>query len=117
MSPALRLSLGPRSRAVEPRSMMISPSGTGAVEGWYVVSCVGSSSSRLRRRRRARRWGGRRPGMPPRPPWRRCTRRARRRRAAAEAATGGPASEATTGGLGHRRDGRAPAGRPPVRGG
>ena len=34
MSPALRLSLGPRSRAVEPRSMMISPSGTGAVEGW-----------------------------------------------------------------------------------
>ena len=38
MSPALRLSLGPRSRAVEPRSMMISPSGTGAVEGWYVVA-------------------------------------------------------------------------------
>ena len=34
MSPALRLSLGPRSRAVEPRSMMTSPSGTGAVEGW-----------------------------------------------------------------------------------
>ena len=34
MSPALRFSLGPRSRAVEPRSMMISPSGTGAVEGW-----------------------------------------------------------------------------------
>ena len=34
MSPALRFSLGPRSRAVDPRSTMTSPSGTGAVEGW-----------------------------------------------------------------------------------
>ena len=33
MSPALRLSLGPRSRAVEPRSMMTSPSGTGRRRG------------------------------------------------------------------------------------
>ena len=32
-SPAERLSLGPTSWAVEPRSMMISPSGTGALEG------------------------------------------------------------------------------------
>jgi hypothetical protein len=32
-SPAERLSLGPRSLAVEPRSMMTSASGTGAVEG------------------------------------------------------------------------------------
>ena len=32
-SPADRFSLGPRSRAVEPRSMMTSCSGTGAVDG------------------------------------------------------------------------------------
>jgi hypothetical protein len=32
-SPADRLSFGPRSRAVDPRSMMTSASGTGAVEG------------------------------------------------------------------------------------
>src|SRR5665213_1001528 len=52
MSAALRLSLGPTSLAVEPRSMMISPSGTGALLGCHVVICVGSSSSTLRRRRR-----------------------------------------------------------------
>jgi hypothetical protein len=33
MSPALRFNFGPRSRAVDPRSTMTSPSGTGAVEG------------------------------------------------------------------------------------
>ena len=32
-SPAERFSLGPRSRAVEPRSTMTSPSGTGAFDG------------------------------------------------------------------------------------
>ena len=32
-SPAERLSLGPRSRAVAPRSMITSVSGTGAVDG------------------------------------------------------------------------------------
>ena len=32
-SPALRLSFGPRSCAVEPRSMMTSPSGIGALDG------------------------------------------------------------------------------------
>src|SRR5580692_6894345 len=52
MSAALRLSFGPTSLAVEPRSMMISPSGTGALLGCHVVICVGSSSSTLRRRRR-----------------------------------------------------------------
>ena len=52
MSAALRLSLGPTSLAVEPRSMMISPSGTGALLGCQVVIWVGSSSSTLRRRRR-----------------------------------------------------------------
>jgi hypothetical protein len=52
MSAALRLSLGPTSLAVEPRSMMISPSGTGALLGCQVVICVGSSSSTFRRRRR-----------------------------------------------------------------
>jgi hypothetical protein len=32
-SPVVRLSLGPTSFAVEPRSMMTSPSGTGADDG------------------------------------------------------------------------------------
>jgi hypothetical protein len=44
--------LGPTSLAVDPRSMMISPSGTGALLGCQVVIWVGSSSSTLRRRRR-----------------------------------------------------------------
>src|ERR1700689_3848921 len=52
MSAALRLSLGPTSLAVEPRSTMISPSGTGALLGCHVVIWVGSNSSTLRRRRR-----------------------------------------------------------------
>src|SRR5674476_1679945 len=52
MSAALRLSFGPTSLAVYPRSMMISPSGTGALLGCHVVIWVGSSSSTLRRRRR-----------------------------------------------------------------
>src|SRR5487761_2244205 len=57
MSAALRLSLGPTSLAVEPRSMMISSSGTGALLGCHVDIWVGASSSTLRRRRRvALRW-------------------------------------------------------------
>src|SRR5579863_8720359 len=52
MSAALRLSFGPTSLAVEPRSMITSPSGTGRLLGCHVVICVGSSSSTLRRRRR-----------------------------------------------------------------
>src|SRR5664280_2065994 len=73
MSAALRLTLGPTSFAVEPRSMMISPSGTGALLGCQVVICVGSSSSTLRRRRRVVfRWDPLgppvpRPAGPPRP--------------------------------------------------
>src|SRR5271154_6017383 len=65
MSAALRLSLGPTSLAVEPRSIMISPSGTGALLGCQVVICVGSSSSTLRRRRRVvLRWDPRGPPPP-----------------------------------------------------
>src|SRR5580704_5582947 len=52
MSAALRFNLGPTSFAVEPRSMMTSPSGTGRLLGCHVVIWVGSSSSTLRRRRR-----------------------------------------------------------------
>lgn len=52
ISAADRLSLGPTSCAVAPRSMMMSPWGTGAAEGCHVVIWVGSSSSTLRRRRR-----------------------------------------------------------------
>jgi hypothetical protein len=66
--------LGPTSLAVEPRSMMTSPSGTGALLGCHVVIWVGSSSSTLRRRRRVvLRWEPRGPpvprpaGPPPRP--------------------------------------------------
>src|ERR1700677_1521560 len=65
MSAALLLSLGPTSLAVEPRSMMISPSGTGALLGCHVVICVGSSSSTLRRRRLVTlRWDPRGPPPP-----------------------------------------------------
>src|SRR5580693_811636 len=52
MSAALRFNFGPTSFAVEPRSMMTSPSGTGRLLGCQVVIWVGSSSSTLRRRRR-----------------------------------------------------------------
>ena len=51
MSAALRFSFGPTSLAVEPRSIRISPDGTGALLGCHVVIWVGSSSSTLRRRR------------------------------------------------------------------
>src|SRR5665213_2104067 len=65
MSAALRLSFGPTSFAVEPRSMMTSPSGTGRLLGCHVVIWVGSSSSTLRRRRRvAFRWEPRGPPVP-----------------------------------------------------
>ncbi len=65
MSAALRFSLGPTSFAVEPRSMMTSPSGTGRLLGCHVVIWVGSSSSTLRRRRRvALRWDPRGPPVP-----------------------------------------------------
>src|ERR1700722_16068553 len=65
MSAALRFSLGPTSFAVEPRSMMISPSGTAALLGCQVVIWVGSSSSTLRRRRRVTlRWDPRGPPPP-----------------------------------------------------
>src|ERR1700677_2310105 len=65
MSAALLLSLGPTSLAVEPRSMMISPSGTAALLGCHVVIWVGSSSSTLRRRRRVvLRWDPRGPPPP-----------------------------------------------------
>src|ERR1035438_9276985 len=65
ISAALRFSLGPTSLAVEPRSMITSPSGTGRLLGCHVVICVGSSSSTLRRRRRvAFRWDPRGPPVP-----------------------------------------------------
>jgi hypothetical protein len=50
-SPADRLSFGPTSCGVLPRSMMTSWSGTGALEGTYVETWIGSSSSTTRRRR------------------------------------------------------------------
>ena len=113
MSAALRLSLGPTSLAVEPRSMMISPSGTGALEGCQVVIWVGSSSSTLRRRRRVvLRWEPRGPsgaapggsaaaraGPAPAPGRRRGAIRRSRRRA--------PGRESAHRGAARWRDGRS----------
>ena len=73
MSVAVRLTLGPKSLAVERRSTMISPVGTGAVLGAYEVIWVGSKSSTLELRRaldlrcEPRGPPGPRPPGPPRP--------------------------------------------------
>ena len=64
---------GASSWAVEPRSTMTSPSGTGACEGTYVDGACASSSSRLRFRLRAAPVAAgppRPPGPPPKPPGR-----------------------------------------------
>ncbi len=103
-SAAERLSFGPSSRAVEPRSRMTSLSGTGAFEGVYVVAGVGSSSSRFRRRRRGRRWGGL--PLPGAPPPRSCRRSAGT--AAETAAAAGPSAKASAAT-------RAPGAAPPDR--
>ena len=98
MSPALRLSLGPRSRAVEPRSMMTSPSGTGAVRGLVGGQLrrlelleVAPASARPALRRAP---AGHAP--PPTRRWGACRRAGSR--AAAEAATRGSSTEAAAAG-------------------